>query len=157
MKNYKIDLLNLKQDQYIIIEKEKYKILNQVKFTEKSSYWIEYKIQNIENREIYYLNVELSSKAILYKILKEKQIAIKMNIQVEGEEYELFEKGVGKVETYYGMTDVGLKEEVHYYEYTNKTNKEKILSIEKWKDETEISMGRIISLAKIKILNEFES
>ena len=63
-----MDLLNLKQDQCIIIEKEKYKILNQVKFIEKSSYWIEYKMQNIESKEMYYLNVERDSKVILYKI-----------------------------------------------------------------------------------------
>lgn len=151
-----MDLLNLRQDQYLMIEKEKYKILNQVKFAEKSSYWIEYKIQNIRNSEFYYLNVERSSKAILYKILKEEQIPIKMNIQIKGEEYELFEKGIGKVENYYGMTDVGLGEEVHYYEYTNKSNKEKIISIEKWKDEIELSIGRVISLTKIKIVNEYE-
>ena len=54
------------------------------------------------------------------------------------------------------MTDIGLNEEVSYYEYTNKKDKSEILSIEKWKDEAEISIGRIISLAKIKVLNEFE-
>ena len=72
-------------------------------------------------------------------------------MQIEGEEYELQEKGVGKVETYYGMTDVGLREEVNYYEYSNKSNKEKVVSIEKWKDEIEVSIGRIISLTKIKL------
>lgn len=149
-----MDLLNLKQDQCIIIEKEKYKILNQVKFIEKSSYWIEYKMQNIESKEMYYLNVERDSKVILYKILKDKKVSIKMNMQIEGEEYELQEKGIGKVETYYGMTDVGLKEEVSYYEYSNKSNKEKVLSIEKWKDEIEVSIGRILSLTKIKLEHE---
>ncbi len=146
-----MDLLNLKQDQCIIIEKEKYKILNQVKFIEKSSYWIEYKMQNIESKQMYYLNVERNSKVILYEILKDKKVSIKMNMQIEGEEYELQEKGVGKVETYYGMTDVGLREEVNYYEYSNKSNKEKVVSIEKWKDEIEVSIGRIISLTKIKL------
>ncbi len=146
-----MDLLNLKQDQCIIIEKEKYKILNQVKFIEKSSYWIEYKMQNIESKQMYYLNVERNSKVILYEILKDKKVSIKMNMQIEGEEDELQEKGVGKVETYYGMTDVGLREEVNYYEYSNKSNKEKVVSIEKWKDEIEVSIGRIISLTKIKL------
>lgn len=148
-----MDLLNLKQDQCILIEKEKYKILNQVKFIEKSSYWIEYKMQNIESKEISYLNVERASRVILYKILKDKKISIKMNMQIEGEDYELSEKGVGKVETYYGMTDVGLKEEVSYYEYTNKSDKEKVLSIEKWKDEIEVSRGKIISLTKIRLVH----
>lgn len=151
-----MDLLNLKQNQIIVIDKKKYKILNQVKFIEKSSYWIEYKLQNIQNNELYYLNVELSSKAILYKILKNNQIQLKINIIYENEEYELFEKGTGKVETYFGMTDVGLNEEVSYYEYKSKVDNKKILSVEKWKDEVEVSLGREVNLNNIKILNKFE-
>lgn len=151
-----MDLLNLIQDQIIIIDKVKYKILNKVKFIEKSSYWIEYKLLKIENSELYYLNVELSSKAILYKILKNNQIQLKIDIIFEGEEYELFEKGTGKVETYFGMTDVGLNEEVSYYEYKSKLDKKKMLSVEKWKDEVEVSLGKEISLKNIKILNKFE-
>lgn len=152
----KQDIFSLEQDQFIIIEKIKYKILNKVKFTEKSSYWIEYKMQKVDDNYIYYLNVELSSKITIYKILPEKNVSVKMNMIYDGEEYELFEKGIGKVETYYGMTDVGIKEEVNYYEYINKLDSKKILSIEKWKNETEISMGRIISLSNIKILDEFD-
>ncbi len=151
-----MELLELKQDQYIIIEKEKYRILNKVKFVEKSSYWIEYKLQKIDSIETYYLNVEISGKAIIYNILKQNKIQIKINMTIQGEEYELFEKGIGKVENYYGMTDVGLNEEVNYYEYKNKADKQKILSIEKWKDEIEVSIGKIISLRNIKVLNEFE-
>lgn len=152
----KKNIFNLEQDQFIIIEKIKYKILNKLKFTEKSSYWIEYKMQKVDDNYIYYLNVELSSKITIYKILPEKNVSVKMNMIYDGEEYELFEKGIGKVETYYGMTDVGIKEEVNYYEYINKLDSKKILSIEKWKNETEISMGRIISLSNIKILDEFD-
>lgn len=151
-----MDLINFKEGQYILIDKQKYKILNGTKFKEKSSYWMEYKLQKVETVEIYYLNVELSNKVILYEILKDRNIQIKMNITYNGSEYELYEKGDAKVETYFGMTDVGLNEEVSYYEYTNKKDKNEILSIEKWKGETEISIGKIISLAKIKVLNEFE-
>lgn len=151
-----MELLELEQDQYLIIEKVKYKVLNKVKFIEKSSYWIEYKLQKIDNAEKYYLNVEISGKAILYKIIKAKDIQIKMNMIIQEETFELFEKGIGKVENYYGMTDVGLKEEVNYYEYKSKVDNQKILSIEKWKDEIEVSIGKIISLRNIKILKEFE-
>lgn len=151
-----MDLINLKESQYILIDKIKYKILNGVKYKEKSSYWMEYKLQNIENNKIYYLNVELSNKAILYEILKDTKLQIKMSIIYNNTEYELYEKGDAKVETYFGMTDIGLNEEVSYYEYTNKEDKTKILSIEKWRDEVEISIGKIISLSSIKILKEFE-
>lgn len=151
-----MDLINLKESQYILIDKIKYKILNGVKYKEKSSYWMEYKLQNTESSKIYYLNVELSNKAILYEILKDTKLQIKMNITYNDNEYELYEKGDAKVETYFGMTDIGLNEEVSYYEYTNKEDKMEILSIEKWRDEVEISIGKIISLSSIKILKESE-
>lgn len=145
-----MSLLELKERQEIIIEKIKYEVLNMTKFREKSSYWIEYKIRRIEDNKIYYLNVELSSKAILYEILKDVTIELKVTINFQGEEYELYEKGIEKVETYYGMTDVGLNEEASYYEYINKSNKKLFISIEKWRDETEISFGRKIDLLNIK-------
>lgn len=145
-----MSLLELKERQEIVIEKKKYEVLNMTKFREKSSYWIEYKLRNLENGKMYYLNVELSSKAILYEILENEVIDLKMTINFQGDEYELYEKGTEKVETYYGMTDVGLNEEASYYEYVNKNNEKLFLSIEKWKDETEVSFGKKISLSDIK-------
>ena len=151
-----MNLLELAINQHIKIENVEYKIINKVKFNEKASYWIEYKLQNIQNSQMYYLNVEISSKAILYKILNTREIQLKMNMIFENEEYELFEKGKGRIETYSGLTDVALNDEVDYYEYNCKNDKQKILSIEKWKDETEISIGKIISLSKIKVLKKVE-
>ena len=151
-----MNLLELAINQHIKIENVEYKIINKVKFNEKASYWIEYKLQNIQNSQMYYLNVEISSKAILYKILNTREIQLKMNMIFENEEYELFEKGKGRIETYSGFTDVALNDEVDYYEYNCKNDKQKILSIEKWKDETEISIGKIISLSKIKVLKKVE-
>ena len=56
-----MDLLDLKVDQYIIIEKTKYRVINKIKYTEKSSYWVEYQLQNAEDSSIKYLNIEISS------------------------------------------------------------------------------------------------
>ena len=151
-----MNLLELEINQHIKIENIEYKIINKVKFNEKASYWIEYKLQNIQDSQMYYLNVEISSKSILYKILDTREIQLKMNMIFENEGYELFEKGKGRIETYSGFTDVALNDEVDYYEYNCKNDKQKILSIEKWKDETEISIGKIISLSKIKVLSRAE-
>ena len=145
-----MSLLELNDRQEILIEKVKYEILNMTKFREKSSYWVEYKIRRLEDNKMFYLNVELCSKAILYEILENTIIELKMHISFQGDEYELYEKGTGKVETYYGMTDVGLNEEVSYYEYQNKRDGNIFISIEKWKDETEVSLGRQLSLSDIK-------
>jgi len=143
-------LLELKERQEIVIEKKPYEVLNRVKFSEKSSYWVEYKLRNLENGKMYYLNVEVSSKAILYEILEDAVIELKMTVYFQGEEYVLYEKGTETVETYYGMTDVGLKEEASYYEYKNKNKEKWFLSIEKWKHTTEVSLGKEIRLSDIQ-------
>ncbi len=46
-----MDLINLKESQYILIDKIKYKILNGVKYKEKSSYWMEYKLQKNKDKK----------------------------------------------------------------------------------------------------------
>src|SRR5574344_1557950 len=142
-----MDLLNLEESQCLIIEKQKYKIINKVKFTEKSSYWMEYKLRNLENNQMYYLNVELSLLAILYKITDEKNIKLDLNINYKGEEYKKFEKGYGKVNTYYGLTDVALNDISEYLEYKCKSDNKKILSVEKWRNQTEISIGKQIKIS----------
>ena len=143
-----MSLLELKEKQEITIEKEKYQIINMIKFTEGMSYWKEYKIKRLKDNKIYYLNIEVNGGATLYEKLQNTKIEPKMNIEFQGIEYKLYEKGRAKVETYYGLTDVALKDEVIYYEYQN--DKNEILSIEKWKDEIEISKGKKIQLLDIK-------
>ncbi len=145
-----MSLLELQEKQIITIEKQKYEVLNMTKFREKSSYWIEYKLRSLDNGKMFYLNVEVQSKVILYEILENVTIELKMTINFQGEDYELYEKGTEKVETYYGMTDICLNEEAQYYEYVNKNNDKIFLSIEKWKDETEVSLGKEIKLIDIR-------
>lgn len=149
-----VDLLNLEQDQIIQINNKEYYIASMIKYIETSSYWLEYEIVDRETSNRYFLNVELDSKAILYKKVKDT-IKPNINITYEDEKYELDEKGNAKVETYFGITDVALNDAVEYYEYNNMTNKQKRLSIEVWKNETEVSIGEYISKANIKILDEF--
>ena len=71
-----------------------------------------------------------------------------MTINFQGQEYELYEKGTEKVETYYGMTDVGLNEKASYYEYIN--NENLFISIEKWKNQLEVSIGKGLKIKDIK-------
>ena len=150
-----MNLSEIRYGQEILIEKVKYEVLNMTKFKEKSSYWLEYKLRRLEDNKIFYLNVELSSKAILYEILENTIIDLKMNIRFQGDEFELYEKGIGKVDTYYGMADVRINEEVSYYEYQNKRDRNIILSIEKWKYETEVSLGRLLKQSDIKYTNTY--
>lgn len=71
-----------------------------------------------------------------------------MTINFQGQEYELYEKGTEKVETYYEMTDVGLNEKASYYEYIN--NENLFISIEKWKNQLEVSIGKGLKIKDIK-------
>lgn len=145
-----MSLLELQEKQVIIIENQKYEVLNMTKFREKSSYWIEYKLRNLYSEKFFYLNVEIQSKAILYEILENVTIELKMTINFQNEDYDLYEKGTEKVETYYGITDIGLNEKAQYYEYVNRNNNRVFLSVEKWDDKTEVSLGKEITLLDIK-------
>lgn len=145
----------MKERQIVVINGERYKVINMTKFVEKSSYWIEYKLQNLVSKKWYYLNVELTKKATLYEILDEREIDLKFEIVFHGEEFSLYEKGQGKVETYYGMTGVAVGDIDEYYEYESKTT-DHILSIEKWNSKTEISMGNLVKKASIEVLDEFD-
>ena len=76
-----------------------------------------------------------------------------MEINYNQDTYILKQKGNGKIDTYFGMTDVGLNEKVEYYDYKSLDNK-KVISIEIWKGEKEFSIGKYIK--KVKILSELK-
>ena len=142
------ELLNLEYNQKIIIKKQKYTVTAMLKFVEGSSYWLEYILKNDENSETYFLDVEPIGKIALHKMVN---MDIKPDLVViyEGEVYNLFQKGNAKIDTYYGYTDVGLKDKVEYYEYIHD---KKLFTIEKWNNLTEISCGNYIDKKDIKVL-----
>lgn len=147
------NLLNLEYGQYIIIDKIKYSVQSMMKFIEGPSYWIEYKLHDENSRQERYLNVELNGQISIFEVISNSSFNLAMKIVYDGEKYELQQKGNGKIDTYYGMTDVGLKEEVEYYDYISQDNK-KIISIEVWKGEREFSKGTYVK--KVKVLKEFK-
>ena len=140
-------LLNLEYNQEIIIEKNTYIVKAMLKFIEGSSYWLEYILQDKDSSETFYLDAEPVGKYALHKMTN-LVICPQMQVSYEGNIYELFQKGNAKIETYYGYTDVGLKDSVEYYEYKCK---DKLLTIEKWRDMTEVSCGKYVDKSKIKV------
>lgn len=141
-------LLNLEYKQKIIIEKNMYTVLAMLKYSEGSSYWLEYILKQDDNEETYFLDVEPVGKCALHKMI---DYTIDPNLVViyEDEVYNLFQKGNAKVQTYYGNVGVGLNEMVEYYEYINNN---KLFTIEKWSNLTEVSTGRYIDKRNIKAL-----
>ena len=147
------NIFNLEYGDYIIIEKNKYSILSMIKFIEGSSYWIEYKLYDENSMQEKFLNVELNGEISLFEIIKDYPFNISMEINYNQDTYILKQKGNGKIDTYFGMTDVGLNETVEYYDYKSLDNK-KVISIEIWKGEKEFSIGKYIK--KVKILSELK-
>ncbi|MEE0060260.1 MAG: DUF4178 domain-containing protein [Acutalibacteraceae bacterium] len=145
-----MSLLELKYQQEISIKRVKYEVLSVTRFREKSSYWVEYALRRLRDRKIFYMSVEPDSKIILYEMLENTMIDLEMNIRFKGHTYELLEMGKAKVETYYGMIDVRLNEEVGYYEYQSLRDKKLFLSVEKWEYETEVSLGKLLSPSAIR-------
>ena len=141
------DLLNLEYNQEIIIEKNIYIVKAMLKFIEGSSYWLEYILQDKKSSETFYFDAEPIGKYALHRMTN-LVIYPQMEVSFEGEKYELFQKGNAKIETYFGYTDVGLKDSVEYFEYRCK---DKLLTIEKWLDMTEVSCGKYVDKSKIKV------
>lgn len=150
-----INLLELEQDEYIKYDNKILKIISRLKFAEGSSYWFEYILIDEETNKKYYLDVEPISKCAIHEMIDEK-IEIDMQINYKNEKFILNQKGHAIVDTYYGYTDVYLKEPVDYYEYISEMDKNKTLTIEKWKRETEISIGKYVDKNSIKKIKRKE-
>ena len=150
-----INLLELEQDEYIKYDNKILKIISRLKFAEGSSYWFEYILIDEETNKKYYLDVEPIGKCAIHEMIDEK-IEIDMQINYKNEKFILNQKGHAIVDTYYGYTDVYLKEPVDYYEYISEMDKNKTLTIEKWKRETEISIGKYVDKNSIKKIKRKE-
>lgn len=150
-----INLLELKQDEYIKYDNKMLKIISRLKFAEGSSYWFEYILTDEDTNKRYYLDAEPIGKCAIHEMIDEK-IEIDMQINYKNEKFILKQKGHAIVDTYYGYTDVYLKEPVDYYEYISEIDKNKILTIEKWKREIEISIGKYIDKNSIKQIKRKE-
>ena len=151
-----MNALDLGVNQYLEIDGEKFKVINMTKYVEKSSNWIEYMLIRVSDNKKFYLNVERVLKTILYEVMEEKNIDIMLNMEYDGEQYNLIEKGQGKVVSYEGSTDVAIGDVDEYFEYECTTNPNKILSIEKWAHMTEISVGHVIKRSEILVLIEYD-
>lgn len=141
-------LLNLEYEQKIIIEKNMYTVLAMLKYSEGSSYWLEYILKEDDSEETYFLDVEPVGKCALHKMIN-YEVNPDLVVIYEDEVYNLFQKGNAKVQTYYGNIGVGLNEVVEYYEYIND---DKLFTVEKWSNLVEVSLGRYIDKRKIKVI-----
>ena len=89
----------------------------------------------------------------LYKTYNERINTNEIFLNINGIQYELYEKGIATVKDYFGNADVDLYESCEYIDYISK-DKKNIISIEKWEGEVEKSQGEYIDSSRIIITNE---
>lgn len=150
---------NLKKWQIVYIDNIKYVVVNMIEYKEDTWIWQEYEIQNESNQSKWlcvekdeYGRNEYSIYTPYYGNINENE----MFLNVDGREYELYEKGVAIVKNYFGNADVDMYEKCRYIDYITK-DQTYIISVENWGTEIEKSKGEYIDNSRIRIANEIDS
>ncbi len=76
-------------------------------------------------------------------------------LNIDGIKYEVYEKGIATVKNYFGNADVDIYENCVYIDYIS-SDKKNIVSIEKWEDEIEKSIGEYLDDSRVVITNELD-
>lgn len=150
--------MKLKKGQILYIDNQKYVVINMIEYKEDTWIWQEYEIENDLN-EHKWLSVEKDEKnEIVYYLYEPFRGVVDTNeieIFYNAENYELYEKGKAIVQNYFGNADVDKYEACEYFDYIS--NSKAIISVEKWEDEIEKSIGKFIENSRIKITEEISS
>ncbi len=142
--------MKLKKGQILYIDNQKYTVINMIEFQQDKWKWQEYEIVDSYHTHKW-LSVEENEETkqleyYLYKTYQGKE---------NNENYKLYEQGIATVVDYFGNTDVDKYETCEYCDYATK-DEESIISIEKWEDETEKTIGHYIENTRIKITEEID-
>lgn len=150
--------MKLQKGQTIYIKNQKYIVSNMIEFKEDTWVWQEYEIVSDTYLSKWLIVEENENKQLeysLYETYKGEVDTNEIEFVVGDKSYELYEKGRATVKNYFGNADVDKYETCEYYDYISK-NKIDIISVEKWKDETEKSIGYYIKNEEIQIIEEIE-
>lgn len=149
----------LKRGQIIYVDNIKYIVSNMVKYAEDTWIWYEYAITG-ENGEYKWLCIEDDENGNEeYSIYEPYGGYIndnEMSININGIEYELYEKGKATVKDYFGNADVDMYETCNYIDYMSK-DQMYIASVEYWEGEVERSIGEYIEGSRIRVTDEFDA
>lgn len=146
----------LRMGQIIYINNEKYSVINMIKFNEANWIWYEYEIISETNIHKWLSVEENENKQIefwLYDVYYGNIDVNEIQFISNNNEYELYESGIASVVGYYGNADVDMDEKCKYFDYISK-DKKSIISVEKWEDETEKSIGNILDRSNIIFTEE---
>lgn len=150
--------MKLKKGQVLYIDNQKYIVNNMIEFQEDTWIWQEYEIVSEKYSYRWLVVEEDENKQLEYSLYEKYSGMVDSNdieIYVGDKIYELYEKGKATVKNYFGNADVDKYETCEYYDYISK-DKTDIVSVEKWEDETEKSIGYYLPKERIQITEEIE-
>lgn len=149
----------LKKGQIVYIRGEKNVIINMIEFKEETWVWQEYEVVNKVTGKHSWLSVEQDenncTEYYLYETYKEKINENSMEFVKNGYKYKLYENGTAYVKSYFGNADVDKNERVTYKDFKCES-KNKIISVEIWENEKEITFGYKLENNEINISDEFD-
>lgn len=152
--------MKLKKGQILNINAKRYAVINMVEYKEDTWIWQEYEIKEINSYKHKWLSVEKDENNKEEYYLYDRYLGYvnisELEFQSDNKTYELYEKGIKTVNNYFGNTDVDKYEKCEYFDYKSKDGKS-IISVEKWEDETEKSIGTKIDETNIQVTSEIEN
>jgi len=149
---------NLKKWQILYIDNEKYTVANMIEYQEDTWIWQEYEIRSpIHGSKWLCVEKEADGKNTyaIYRPYYKQVNEAEMFLNIEGVEYELYEKGMATVKNYFGNADVDIQEKCEYIDYITK-DKKYVISVEIWDTEVERSKGEYIDSTRIRITDEID-
>ena len=149
--------MKLKKGQIVYIQTEKYTVINMIEYKEDTWIWQEYEMKGTNSYK--WLSIEEDENNKIQYYLYDRYLGnIDINeieFQNGNKTYELYEKGIQTVNNFFGNVDVDKYEQCEYFDYQTKDEKS-IISVEKWEDEIEKSIGIPIDETNIQITDEIE-
>ena len=114
--------MKLRRGQVLYIDNQKYTIINMIEYKETTWIWQEYEIVN-EDKIHKWLSIELNEKYqeeyYIYEPYDKKINTNELEIYINNEKFDLYEKGTATVLDYYGNADVDLYETCEYFDYAS--------------------------------------
>ena len=138
--------LNFSLNNQIKVNNEEFLVIGGITFHNRDDDydWQEFKLRSLKNKKIKWLSVDLTYDE--YAIYTES--ISKLNLKG----YKKADYGQARVVSFFGDVDVDRNEIVDFEEYED-FSEEKIISIEKWNEETEYSKGYYVDKEDIQLIS----
>lgn len=141
--------------QVVFVDDMEYVVRGMIAFREDSWEWEEYKLV-ADNGWCQWLSVEMEDGRPVYSFYRDRFDVPQnpgMQVSVDGETYEMEERGKATVTDYFGQVDVDKWESFTYTEYAN-AEKNRFVSYENWDGEIEKSTGVLLTEEQVRITDE---